>query len=69
MHKKKDAGMGSFNPSSMIISTFIRRNLVHSDHMFITNVRLVFKATQFATTFVPILCVTLVTSVHSCIYD
>jgi hypothetical protein len=33
------------------------------------NVQILSKATQFATTLVPILCGTLIASVHSCIYD
>jgi hypothetical protein len=42
----------------------IRKNLIHSNHIFVTNVQLMSKATQFVTKLVLIICGTLVTSVH-----
>ncbi len=46
-----------------------RKNPVHSDHIFVTNVWLMAKATQFAIAFVPVLCGTLVGIVHSHMYN
>jgi hypothetical protein len=48
---------------------FVSRNIVHSDHMLVNNVQLVSKPIQFATTFISILCGTLIANVHNHIYD
>jgi hypothetical protein len=61
----KDFFFGVFILSSII---FTRKNIVHSNHMFVTIVQLVSKAIQFASTLVWVLCDILVASVHSCIY-
>jgi hypothetical protein len=55
--------------STSIYTFYIRKNVIHSNHIFATIMQLVSKPTYFMTNSMLILCVHLVATCYNCICD